>query len=85
MAVFNFSALAHGERISFNPNEDVLNFDQTTIAAADIRVTVAGASGTSFPRRACSSIASSSTARAAATWASIPNFRPAPRRSCACG
>ncbi len=42
MAVFNFSALSDVQAISFNPNADVLNFDQSAIAAADIRVTVVG-------------------------------------------
>ena len=42
MAVFNFSALADGQAISFDPDADVLNFDETAIAAADIRVVAVG-------------------------------------------
>jgi Ca2+-binding RTX toxin-like protein len=42
MAVFQFSALSDGQVISFNPTADVLNFDQTAIAAADLRVTFDG-------------------------------------------
>src|SRR5580765_7081106 len=42
MAVFQFSALNDGQSIAFNPNADVLNFDQTTVAAADLRVTAVG-------------------------------------------
>jgi len=42
MAVFQFSALSDGQSIAFNPNADVLNFDQTTVAAADLRVTQVG-------------------------------------------
>jgi Ca2+-binding RTX toxin-like protein len=42
MAVFQFSALSDGQSLVFNPNADVLNFDQTTIAAADLRVTQLG-------------------------------------------
>jgi Ca2+-binding RTX toxin-like protein len=42
MAVFQFSALSDGQAITFNPNADVLRFDQTSIAAADIRVTTVG-------------------------------------------
>ena len=42
MAVFRFSALSDGQSISFTPTADVLNFDQTTIAAADLRVTQVG-------------------------------------------
>ena len=34
MAVFRFSALSDGQSLAFNPNADVLHFDQTTIAAA---------------------------------------------------
>jgi len=44
MAVFRFSALSDGQSLVFNPNADVLNFDQTTIAAADLRVTTVGTS-----------------------------------------
>src|SRR3954467_15001144 len=42
MAVFQFSALTDGQSLTFNPNADVLNFDQTTVAAADLRVTQVG-------------------------------------------
>ena len=44
MAVYQFSALSDGQAISFNPNADVLNFDQTAIAAADVRATAEGTS-----------------------------------------
>jgi Ca2+-binding RTX toxin-like protein len=43
MAVYRFSALSDGQAISFNPGADVLDFDQATIAAADLRVTIEGA------------------------------------------
>src|SRR6185369_5266220 len=42
MAVFRFSALSDGQSLVFNPNADVLSFDQTTIAAADLQVTQVG-------------------------------------------
>jgi len=42
LATFNFSALANNAIISFNPNTDVLNFDQTTISAADVSVQTTG-------------------------------------------
>src|SRR3954467_3225620 len=42
MAVFQFSALSDGQSLVFNPNADVLTFDQTTVAAADLRVTQVG-------------------------------------------
>jgi Ca2+-binding RTX toxin-like protein len=42
MAVFRFSALSDGQSLVFNPTADVLNFDQTTVAAADLRVTQVG-------------------------------------------
>src|SRR2546425_807418 len=42
MAVYQFSALSDGQAVSFNPDVDVLNFDQTVIAAADIRTTAEG-------------------------------------------
>src|SRR5215510_4171831 len=42
MAVYQFSALSDGQSLVFNPNADVLNFDQTTVAAADLRVTQVG-------------------------------------------
>ena len=38
MAVFRFSALSDGQSLVFNPNADVLNFDQTTIAAGTFKV-----------------------------------------------
>ena len=44
MATYQFSALSAGQAISFNPTADVLNFDQSSIAAADIRVTASGTS-----------------------------------------
>jgi serralysin len=43
MAVYKFSALSDGQSISFNPSADVLNFDESVIAAADIRVSISGA------------------------------------------
>ena len=43
MATYQFSALADGQAITFNPNADVLNFDQTAIAGADIRAVAEGA------------------------------------------
>src|ERR1051325_4884178 len=42
MAVFQFSALSDGQSLAFNPNADVLNFDQTTVAAADLNVRQVG-------------------------------------------
>src|SRR3954469_8662489 len=42
MAVYNFSALADGQAISFNPGADVLNFDQTFFSAANIRAVAEG-------------------------------------------
>ncbi len=36
MAVFRFSALSDAQSLAFNPNADVLDFDQTTVAAADL-------------------------------------------------
>jgi Ca2+-binding RTX toxin-like protein len=42
MAVYRFSALSDGQSIGFNASSDVLNFDQTSIAAADIRATIEG-------------------------------------------
>jgi len=42
MAEFRFSALSDGQSLVFNPTADVLNFDQTTIAAADLQVTQVG-------------------------------------------
>ncbi|HEY2335882.1 MAG TPA: hypothetical protein VGI18_00760, partial [Burkholderiales bacterium] len=43
MATYQFSALSDGQAISFNPDTDVLNFDQTTIAAADVGAATEGA------------------------------------------
>src|SRR5919108_2751282 len=42
MAVYNFSALSNGQAISFNPNGDVLNFDQTAISAGNLQVDLQG-------------------------------------------
>src|SRR5258707_3933573 len=42
MAVYQFSALANGQAISFNPGVDRLNFDQTTISAADVGLLIQG-------------------------------------------
>lgn len=42
MAVYRFSALRDGQSVSFRPTADVLSFDQSWIAAADIRVTACG-------------------------------------------
>ncbi len=50
MAVYNFSALANGQAISFNPALDVLNFDSTFLSAADIRI-VADSTGTHITLR----------------------------------
>jgi Ca2+-binding RTX toxin-like protein len=44
VAVYQFSALSDGQAISFNPNADALNFDQTAISAADVRATAEGTS-----------------------------------------
>jgi len=44
VAVYQFSALSDGQSISFNPTADRLNFDQSAIAAADLRVTAVGSS-----------------------------------------
>ena len=44
MAVYQFSALANGQAISFNPAVDRLNFDQTTITAAAVTIAIEGAS-----------------------------------------
>jgi Ca2+-binding RTX toxin-like protein len=43
VATYQFSALTDGQAIAFNPAFDLLRFDQTAIAAADIRVSVSGA------------------------------------------
>jgi Ca2+-binding RTX toxin-like protein len=43
MAVYRFSALSDGQSVTFRPTIDVLNFDQSSISAADIRVTASGA------------------------------------------
>jgi Ca2+-binding RTX toxin-like protein len=42
VAVYRFGALADGQAIGFRPTADVLNFDQSAIAAADIRVAAEG-------------------------------------------
>jgi Ca2+-binding RTX toxin-like protein len=42
MAVYQFSALTDGQAISFNPSADQLRFDQTTIAAGDLTLSVEG-------------------------------------------
>src|SRR5438105_4673990 len=42
MATYNFSALSNGQAISFNPNSDVLNFDQTAISAGNLSVDLQG-------------------------------------------
>src|SRR5919202_5955729 len=42
MAVYTFSALTSGQAITFDPNADVLNFDQSTISAANLSVTLEG-------------------------------------------
>src|SRR5881394_1855163 len=42
MAVYQFSALADGQAISFNPAVDQLNFDQTTISAAAVTIATEG-------------------------------------------
>src|SRR5919202_1745235 len=42
MAVYTFSALSSGQAITFDPNADVLNFDQTAISAANLGVTPEG-------------------------------------------
>lgn len=38
MAVYSFSALADGQAISFDPNADVLSFDQALITASDVNL-----------------------------------------------
>ena len=43
MAVYRFSALRDGQSVSFRPTADVLSFDQSSISAADIRVSASGA------------------------------------------
>src|SRR6476646_9316317 len=43
MAVFRFSALSDGQSLVFNPNADVLNFDETGLGASILRVTQVGA------------------------------------------
>jgi Ca2+-binding RTX toxin-like protein len=44
VAVYQFSALSDGQAISFDPNADELNFDQTAISGADVRATAEGTS-----------------------------------------
>src|SRR5687768_11628467 len=46
MTVYQFSQLFDGQQLSFNPGSDVLNFDQATIAAADVRFAIEGPSTT---------------------------------------
>jgi Ca2+-binding RTX toxin-like protein len=43
VATYQFSALSDGQSISFNPNADILNFDQTSIAGADVSAATEGA------------------------------------------
>ena len=43
MAVYQFSALSNGQTIAFNPNSDVLYFDEPGISASWLRLTVEGA------------------------------------------
>src|SRR5688572_27534750 len=43
MATYQFSALADGQAISFDPTVDRLNFDQTSIAAGDLTFIAEGA------------------------------------------
>src|SRR5690242_13592942 len=40
MAVFNWTALNNNQTIGFNPAVDVLNFNDGTIAAADLQLTL---------------------------------------------
>src|SRR5262245_40871377 len=42
MATYQFSALSNGQAISFNPGSDILNFDQSFIEAANLRVVTEG-------------------------------------------
>jgi Ca2+-binding RTX toxin-like protein len=42
MATYNFSALRDGQSIGFRPGVDVLNFDQSVISAADVRIAASG-------------------------------------------
>jgi len=44
VATYQFSALVDNQAINFNPNSDILNFDQAGISAADVRVADEGAS-----------------------------------------
>ena len=43
MAVYQFSALSNGQAISFSPNSDILNFDQSVISGANLDVATEGA------------------------------------------
>src|SRR3954466_10247561 len=43
MSVRNFSALTNGQAITFDPNNDVLNFDQSAISAASLDLLIEGA------------------------------------------
>src|SRR5687767_13777047 len=42
MTVYRFSALSDGQSIRFDPDADLLQFDQSSISAADIRVRAEG-------------------------------------------
>ena len=39
MAVFQFSALSDGQSVFFTATTDVLNFDEVSISAGDLRLT----------------------------------------------
>src|SRR6266700_4958954 len=43
MAIRNFSSLSSGQSIAFDPNADVLFFDQTAISAGNLGVAAEGA------------------------------------------
>src|SRR5712672_3380977 len=43
MAVRNFSSLSSGQSVAFDPNADVLFFDQTAISAGNLGVDAEGA------------------------------------------
>src|SRR3979490_3378463 len=45
MAVQNFSTLSSGQSVAFNPNADMLFFDQSAISAANLGVAQEGTSG----------------------------------------
>jgi trimeric autotransporter adhesin len=44
VAVYQFSTLADGQSVAFNPSVDRLNFDQTSIAAGDLFLVMEGSS-----------------------------------------